>query len=211
VHVFEYALRLLHPIMPFITETLWQRLPFPVAAERTEFLATALWPNGHALSRDETAALGRFDIVREAVSAVRQIRSDYAIPPGKSIETIIRSGTNAALFSDHAQLIGQLSRSSVTVGITGTDAAAAHSVLSDGSEVIVPLAGIVDVGKECAKLASELSQLDTQLLALSKRLRNESFISRAPVAVVESERTKEDEWTKRREQLAAKVKALCGG
>jgi valyl-tRNA synthetase len=211
VHVFEFALRLLHPIMPFITETLWQRLPFPVASERSEFLATSQWPTTIPLSDSDTDPIARFDIVREAVSAVRQIRSDYGIPPGKSIDAAIVSQTNAALFSDHAQLIGQLSRASVNVGDISSAAAAAHAVLSDGSEVIVPLAGIVDVAKECAKLTGELTQLDTQLLALSGRLRNEGFISRAPTAVVESERKKEDEWTKRREQLAAKVRALCGG
>ena len=77
--------------------------------------------------------------------------------------------------------------------------------------MIVPLGGVVDLAKECGKLRGELGELETQLQTLSKRLLNEGFTSRAPAAVVESERKKEDEWTKRREQLAAKVKALCGG
>jgi valyl-tRNA synthetase len=210
-HVFDYALRLLHPIMPFITETLWQRLPSPVAAERGQFLAIASWPLPHPISRSETDSLARFDLVREVVSAVRQIRSDYAIPPGKSIEAVIQSRANAGLFSDHARLIGQLARVAVNVGAPPTDAAAAHSVLTDGSEVVVPLGGVVDLAKECGKLRSELQQLETQLESLSKRLRNEGFTARAPAAVVASERKKESEWTKRREQLTAKVTALCGG
>jgi valyl-tRNA synthetase len=217
-HVFDYALRLLHPIMPFITETLWQRLPFPVATDRCEFLAIAPWPLPHPVSKIETASIARFDLVREAVSAIRQIRSDYAIPPGKSVEAVIQSGTNASMFTEQAKLTGQLSRASVQITGTGSMAisapafaGAAHSVLSDGSEVIVPLGGLVDLSKECGKLRSELDQLETQLESLSKRLRNDSFTSRAPAAVVESERKKEDEWIKRREQLAAKVKALCGG
>jgi valyl-tRNA synthetase len=210
-HVFDYALRLLHPIMPFITETLWQRLPSPVAADRGEFLAIAPWPLPHPVSRSETDSIARFDLVREAVSAVRQIRSDYAIPPGKPIEAVIQSRSHAELFTDHARLIGQLARVVIKVGASPTDAAAAHSVLTDGSEVIVPLGGLVDLAKECGKLRGELEQLETQLKSLSKRLRNEGFTSRAPAAVVESERKKEEEWIKRREQLAAKVTALCGG
>ena len=210
-HVFDFALRLLHPIMPFITETLWQRLPFPVATDRCELLAIAPWPIPHPVSKNETEAIGRFDLVREAVSAMRQIRSDYAIPPGKSMEAVIQSSANAALFTDHARLIGQLARASVKVGAAPAGAGAAHSVLADGSELIVPLGGLVDVSKECGKLRSELEQLEIQLHALSKRLRNEGFISRAPASVVEAERKKEDEWIKRREQLADKVKALCGG
>ena len=210
-HVFDYALRLLHPIMPFITETLWQRLPFPVATDRCEFLAIAPWPLPHPVSKSETNSIARFDLVREAVSAVRQIRSDYAIPPGKSIDVIVRSPANAGIFTDHARLIGQLTRATLKVGASPADAAAGHSVLTDGTEVIVPLGGLVDLAKECGKLRGELEQLETQLQSLSKRLRNEGFTSRAPAAVVESERKKEDEWIKRREQLASKVKALCGG
>jgi len=216
-HVFDFALRLLHPIMPFITETLWQRLPFPVAADRCEFLAIAPWPIPHPPSSEERDAMARFDLEREAVSAVRQIRSDYAIPPGKSVDAVIQSRTNAPLFTEQAKLIGQLARASVQITGTGSmaiapaPAGAAHSVLSDGSEVIVPLAGLVDLAKECGKLRGELEQLETQLSTLSKRLQNEGFTSRAPANVVAAERTKEEEWIKRREQLAEKVKALCGG
>jgi valyl-tRNA synthetase len=210
-HVFDLALRLLHPIMPFITETLWQRLPFPVATERCEFLAIAPWPIPHPFSADERDALTRFDLVREAVSAVRQIRSDYAIPPGKSVDAAIQSRGNAAVFGQHAALIGQLARANVRVDDSVPGAGAAHSLLSDGSEVIVPLGGLVDLTRECAKLRGELEQLETQLQTLSKRLQSEGFIGRAPANVVESERKKEAEWIKRREQLAEKVKALCGG
>ncbi|MGH7651677.1 MAG: valine--tRNA ligase [Gemmatimonadaceae bacterium] len=209
-HVFDYALRLLHPIMPFITETLWQQLPFPEGADRCEFLAIARWPAPQASSPDEKQAVARFDLVREAVSALRQIRSDYAIPPGKPIEAIIRARTNGSLFTDHARLFGQLARTELRAGAS-SDEAAAHSVLTDGSEIIVPLAGVVDLARECAKLRAELQQLDAQLNVLSKRLANEGFVRRAPAAVVESERQKEQEWLKRREQLAAKVSGLCGG
>ena len=210
-HVFDYALRLLHPIMPFITETLWQRVPFPVATERCEFLAIAPWPIPHPRSSDETGEMARFDLVRAAVSAVRRIRSDYAIAPGKVIDTIIQSRTSTPLFTKHAALIGQLARASINVGDAPAGAGAAHAVLSDGSEVIVPLGGLVDLSKECGKLRGELGQLQTQLQTLSKRLQNDGFISRAPAAVVESERKKEQEWIRRSEQLAEKVKALCGG
>src|SRR5256714_5061553 len=204
-HVFDYALRLLHPIMPFITETLWQRLPSPVATDRCEFLAIAPWPLPHPPSRSETDSVARFDLVREAVSAVRQIRSDYAIPPGKSIDVTVQPRANAGLFTDHARLIGQLARATVKVGASPADAAAAHSVLTGRTAILVPLGGLVDLAKECGKLRGELGQLETQLQSLSKRLQNEGFVSRAPATVVESERKKEEEWIKRREQLASKV------
>jgi len=210
-HVFDFALRLLHPIMPFITETLWQRLPFPVATDRCEFLAIAPWPIPHPVSKTDSHDMSRFDVVREAVTAVRQIRSDYAIPPGRVMDAIIHSRTNGELFMEHSALIGRLSRSAVRVGVHSVEGGAAHSVLADGSEVIIPLGGLVDLSKECDKLRADLEQLELQLNALSKRLQNEGFTSRAPANVVASERKKEEEWTKRREQLSEKVKALCGG
>jgi valyl-tRNA synthetase len=210
-HVFDYALRLLHPVMPFITETLWQRLPAPVATDRSEFLATAQWPLPHPRAKSEEQAIARFDLLRDAVSAVRRIRSDYAIAPGKTIDVQIQSASNAPLFNDHATLIGRLCRSTVKVGSQSASAGAAHAVLTDGSEVIVPLGGLVDIGKECGKLRGELGQLDAQLAALSARLENQGFVGRAPAAVVESERKKHGEWIRRREQLAEKVKALCDG
>ncbi len=210
-HVFDYALRLLHPIMPFITETLWQRLPFPVAADRCEFLAIAPWPIPHLRSREENDAMSRFDLVRDAVSAIRQMRSDYAIPPGKAMDVIVQSRLNAALLTEHAPLIGRLTRSTVKVGGQSAAAGAAHSLLTDGSEVIVPLGGLVDLTKECGKLRGELDHLETQLRSLSKRLENQGFIAKAPAIVVEAERKKKEEWIERREQLTEKVKALCGG
>ena len=204
-HVFDYALRLLHPIMPFITETLWQRLPFPVAADRCEFLAIAPWPIPHPRSKDEGNAMARFDLVREKVNAVRQIRSDYSIPPGKPVEVFISDD------AESARVVSQLMRAQIKDGLIPDGVAAAHAIISDGSEIAVPLEGLVDVPKECAKLRTELTQLDAQLSGLSERLQNKGFTSRAPANVVEGERKKEQEWIKRREQLAEKVKALCGG
>ena len=208
--VFDHALRLLHPVMPFITETLWQRLPVPIGAERAEFLAVAQWPTALPLSRAELEAMSLFDVVREAVTALRQVRSDYAIAPGKSLDAVIRSPRNEALFVAHGGLVGRLARAAVRVGGIDGATGAAHVLLTDGSEVIVPLGGLVDLSRECGKLRSELDQLEVQLHSLSQRLRNEGFTSRAPASVVEAERKKEEEWRRRREHLADKVKALCG-
>jgi valyl-tRNA synthetase len=115
------------------------------------------------------------------------------------------------LFRANADLIRRLTRTRATVGATPAASAAAHQILVDGSEVIVPLAGIVDLTKECTKLKTELEQLETQLHSLSQRLRNQGFLSRAPESVVEAERRKEQDWINRRDQLADKVAALCGG
>jgi len=90
------------------------------------------------------------------------------------------------------------------------DPASAHALLPDGSDIAVPLGGIVDLEKEVAKLRTEVAQLEKQLSALSQRLANPGFTERAPAQVVEAERTKEREWSARRDQLHAKIGALGG-
>jgi len=153
-----------------------------------------------------------FELVRAAVAGVRQVRSDYAVPPSAWVEaTIVAAPHTRALFDDEAALVGRLARSHVAVADTAPSGAAAHVVLGGGAELVVPLAGMVDVEKECAKLAKELAELEKQLGALRGRLANEGFVSRAPAAVVDAERQKERDWSARRDQIAEKVASLCGG
>jgi valyl-tRNA synthetase len=84
-------------------------------------------------------------------------------------------------------------------------------VLTGGISLVVPLAGLVDVEKECTRLRGELASLEKQLASLEGRLSNEKFVSRAPAEVVQGERAKLAEWSARRQQLRDKVQTLCGG
>jgi valyl-tRNA synthetase len=209
-HCFDQALRLLHPIVPFITEALWQRIPGRVP---DEFLARAPWPvlrTGDAGTTDVRVA--EFDLVRAAVDALRRVRSDYAVAPSTWIDAVaVGEDGVRTVFEQEATLIGRLARARLTVADAAPAAGAAHVVVARGAELVVPLGGIVDVERECAKLTKELADLDKQLGALRGRLGNDGFVSRAPAHVVEAERQKERDWTARREQLAAKVTTLCGG
>jgi len=203
VHVFDTALRLLHPIVPFITETLWQRLP--ARGARESFLAESSWPQ--TTGRGSTA---EFERVREVVTALRQIRADYNIPPGQTVNARIAS-REPEVFQSARPVIERLARTELAIGEGNGEAAAAHAVLTDGSEVVVPLAGLVNIERECARLRSELSELERHLVSLEQRLANERFTSNAPANVVEAERQKQQEWSARRAQLARKVEELCAG
>jgi len=208
VHVFDGALRLLQPVMPFITEALWQRLP---GRSDGESIATAAWPRDAGWAAEAGAT--EFEGVRDAVSVVRQIRSDYNIPPGSVVEVRIVPAPGSkfsATYESEADLIGRLARATVTVGVAEAEGAAAHAILLDRSQLVIPLAGVVDVARECERLRSELGELEQQLGLLQARLANENFVKRAPAAVVEGEREKAKEWTARRDALASKVAALCG-
>jgi valyl-tRNA synthetase len=207
VHAFDRALRLLHPIVPFVTETLWQRLP--VAGGRNgELLTIASWPVPGRSGGDGSA----FEIAREAVVAIRQLRADYGIPIGKAVTGYARPASARArdVLTAESPTVERLARCTLEVVDAIPGGAAAHQVLTDGTEIVLPLAGAIDVEKECARLRAEVHNLERQLTSLRARLANESFVSRAKAEVVETERVKEREWTARRDQLVAKVTSLCG-
>ena len=224
VHAFDCALRLLHPIVPFVTEALWQRLPGRNAGE---FHARAEWPthldpdaldNAAALhfeTLDESA--DEFELVREAVLAVRQIRAENNVAPGKSVDVLLRA-ENVDLqdiLGEEATTIGRLSRADARLadgdGEGVTLGAAAHAVLTGGAEVIVPLAGLIDVSKECARLRAEVAQLTSQIGSREARLSNAKYLERAPADVVAGDRAILDEMKSKRDQLTDRVRALCGG
>jgi valyl-tRNA synthetase len=212
VHVFDGALRLLHPVVPFVTEDIWQQLPSrPTAA----FLATSAWPTARQ-AHDNGEGARDFELVRDAVGAVRRIRAEYAVPPTTSIRATLIPTRGAATavaraFDDTATaIVERLARASLTIAESPPAGAAAHAVLAGGTSLVIPLAGLVDVEKECARLRGELASLEKQLQALEGRLANEKFVSKAPADVVEGERRKQSEWSARRQQLREKVQSLCG-
>ena len=208
-HAFDSALRLLQPIVPFITDVLWRRLPI-ADEDRGDFIARAQWPeHDHRFASEP-----EFDLVREAINSVRQLRADYAIPPGDRITAsldVSAAGANtdrdSRIFADEAEFIARLARCNVVQG-NGREGGASI-LLSSGSRLNIPLAGVIDIEKECRKAKTELEKLDSQLLALAGRLSNPGFTDRAPQHVVEAERAKHSEWTARRAQLSEKVTSLC--
>ena len=206
VHVFDQALRLLHPIVPFITEALWQRLPGHMDGT---FLATSTWPSARPPAAD--ARGGEFELVKEIVEAMRRVRSEYGLAPGKMIEaSIIAAPALRHVLGDESPLIARLARTQLAVVDAAPAGAAANVVLSGGTELIVPLAGLIDVKKECDRLQVELTGLERQLTALEGRLGNPGFVDRAPANVVAAERAKRTEWQTKAGLLRARVEALCG-
>ncbi|MFN0099445.1 MAG: valine--tRNA ligase [Gemmatimonadaceae bacterium] len=216
VHVFDHGLRLLHPIMPFVTESLWGRLP---GADAKKFLATAAWPVARAAASTAAAQTTQngsaFDVVREAIDAIRGLRAEYGVQPGNPIKAFVGTGSGGAALGASAQtltensaLVQRLARCELSRD-AAPNGAAAHAVLPSGLELVLPLAGMVDVAKERARLQSELDGLVKQLDALRGRLSNEKFTAKAPAAVVDAERAKEREWSARADQLRAKVAELA--
>jgi valyl-tRNA synthetase len=205
VDVFGTALQLLHPVMPFITEVLWDHLP----GDRAPLVAGSDWPTPDSTLLDD-AAEQEFGIVRALVGSVRTIRAEYHVPPGATLRVIVApagAAATAGFAAEHGTILRlakleSLSADEPAEGIGG------HAVLPDGTAVFVPLGDAIDVERECARLQEELTRIDRQLKSVIGKLANEQFVSRAPAEVVEREREKEQSWREQRETLAAKLRAL---
>lgn len=219
VHVFDQGLRLLHPIMPFVTEALWQRLP---AQTPGAFLAVAEWPRTRAAAAGAGASASTatasnessgaaFDAVREAIDAIRGLRAEYGVQPGAPIKAFASRGAGSAAEFDalieSQTLVSRLARCEISTD-SAPSGAAAHAVLTSKIELTLPLAGMVDLAKEKARLSAEVEGLSKQLDALRGRLSNEKFTAKAPAAVVEAERAKEAEWAARVTQMRQKIAEL---
>jgi len=203
---FDTVLRLLHPVVPFITEDLWQRLP---GRRPEELLVTAAWPTvPPQLLKLEAAS--EFTRVQEAISKIRMIRAEYRIAPKIRLAASIKPRTDLirAAFEGERETIVRLALLSDLDLDGGFGGAGAHAVLADGSEVFVALADAIDVRQECRRLSSELTRLEQQLSGLAAKLTNQNFVARAPAEVVAQEREKERAWRDQRQALADKLKSL---
>jgi valyl-tRNA synthetase len=205
--VFDVALRLLHPVMPFITETLWDRLPGR-PADAT--IMTARWPSPDPRAADG-AALHGFALVQELVGAIRAIRAEYGVQPGQQVRAAVTGESRAAraAFDAERGTILRLAKLSALSFDAGSERVGGHAVLSDGTALFVPLGDAIDVRRECTRLGDEISRLGQLVEGQERKLANTQFTARAPADIVERERQKLATWSEQSVKLAAK-RALLG-
>ncbi|HEY8062480.1 MAG TPA: valine--tRNA ligase, partial [Gemmatimonadales bacterium] len=208
-HVFDVALRLLHPIMPFITETLWQRLPNSGADNS---ISVARWP-APIDSRHDADAITDFSALQAIVGAVRGLRAEYAVAPGQAVNVTVAGASAVARRAIAAEgetirrlaKIEQLQVGDAPAGSGGT------VILDDQTVIVIPLGDLIDRDKECARLAAEVRQLEALVAAQERKLGNEQFVERAPPGVVAREREKLAGWRAQADALREKRRALeCG-
>ncbi len=188
--VMEISLRLLHPIMPFVTEDLWQRLP-----HQGESIAGAPWPAPMERNREAEDEMG---FLMDVVVAVRNIRSEMNVPPGREAEVIARaSGREAALLERGRGVLASLGRARLKVSSTAARPPAAATGLARETELFVPLAGLIDLEVERRRLRRDLEKAERELDGARRRLAAPAFLAKAPPAVVnrENERLSELEAT----------------
>ncbi|HTK42198.1 MAG TPA: valine--tRNA ligase [Gemmatimonadales bacterium] len=204
---FDVGLRLLHPVMPFITEALWRRLLGRLAHES---IALAPWPAPDQRAADAEALRG-FGLVQELVTAVRQIRAEYDVAPSQAVRVALSNlgpDMRGAIESERGTITRLAKVSELVLGETG-ERVGGHAVLTDGTAVFVPLGDAIDVRKECDRLADEVARLGKLVAGQRAKLANEQFVAKAPPIVVERERQKLATWEEQ-EGVLTKKRELLG-
>jgi len=214
VEVLDTVFRLMHPIMPFVSEALWLRLPKPEGVEREPSLVVAKWPEPKA-ERSDAAVEASMAALMELIGTIRTLRADYKVPPAQALEVRLSSVPPelAAALAVEERAVRQLARVGALVIEDGRGAqeervAGASAVLRGGAELFVPLEGIIDVERERARLRGEIERVESLLGAAEAKLQNPQFTSRAPAEVVAREREKAENLRGQRARLSEMLAAL---
>jgi valyl-tRNA synthetase len=205
IYVLERSLRLLHPIMPFITEELWQRLPHK---SKSISVADVVWHNSAQL---DGRAEREMNLVIELVTKLRNIRSQFNIPQSVALRAEIvpaeRSARNViSQMEAHIRRLARIEQIEL-VDKLKAGPGSARAVIS-GAEISVPLEGLIDIDKERSRLEKELGKMMGELEGLEKRLANQDFISRADPDVVADTRERAAELTDQITKLKAMIETL---
>ena len=191
LEVLETILRLMHPLMPFITEEIWQNVAARLDISG-DTIMLAQWPEAdHEQINGEAEA--EMEWLKSIIVAVRTIRSESNIPPGDELALILGNtvADDSARVTRHTQALAKLAKvASISIAKAGEEQAPTLSALAGTIEVMVPMAGVIDVDKELARLDKELDRLTAERGRLAGKLRNDNFVARAPADVVDKERIK---------------------
>jgi valyl-tRNA synthetase len=191
LEVLETILRLMHPLMPFITEEIWQNVA-PRMGISGDTIMLAAWPKADQ-SEINADAEAEMEWLKSIIVAIRTIRSEANIPPGDELKLILGNTVleDSARVTRHTQALAKLAKvASITLADPGEEQPPTLSALAGTIEVMVPMAGVIDVAKELARLDKELERLTGERGRLVGKLSNDNFVARAPADVVEKERSK---------------------
>ena len=204
--VLEGTLKLLHPMMPFITEEIWQHLP-----RQGESIMVAGWPKASSDLIDKKSESDMI-VIMDVIGAVRNILSEFNIPPSSKSEIFVQVPDDniKSLLSEQSGYIYRLASASkvfVEKSIT-KPASSATAVVSSGVEIYVPLAGLIDIDKEKERLTKNLDKAIADLERITKRLADEAFISKAPENIIAKEKNRKAEIEALKEKLEKNLEIL---
>ncbi|MGQ9805377.1 MAG: valine--tRNA ligase [Chlorobiales bacterium] len=186
--VFEAALQMLHPIMPFITEEIWQTL---VPRAEGAFLDTTPIAQGKSTWGDEHAEQ-EFELIKKVITEIRSVRAVLGVPPAPIAHVQVKASSDEVtnLFLRERALIERLARVTLSVSIEMAKPKHAASAIVAGNELYILLEGLIDFEKEKSRLAKEIQKSDYYIKQLEAKLANEGFVARAPKEIIDAEKEK---------------------
>src|ERR1700730_11857739 len=209
--VLEALQRALHPLMPFITEEIWQRVA-PLAARAGESVMLQAYPAAAEFPADEEAER-EAAWIQAVVLAVRQIRGEMNISPARRLAVLLKdaSAQDQALSARHRAWLERLAGlASITVLPPGASAPQSAAALVGTLTILVPMAGLIDAGAEAERLGKLLARAQDELAKARARLANESFVRNAPTAVVATERERAAELERTASGLSSQLERVRG-
>ena len=214
--VLDTTLRLLHPFTPFVTEELWGHLRSTLldspladlASDWSEVLITAKWPEERDLEGWEDEKIADFEMVQEVVRAIRNLRAEKGVEPGKRIAATFVGAEKTELLQDQTETLRSLARlddSTMSIVESLSDKPEGAVALVVGPiEIFIPLEGMVNLAQERERLEAELKEAESHIARLEKML-NSPFAQKAPPAVVEKEREKLAGYKETAEKIKAQL------
>lgn len=204
-HVLDQTLRLLHPFMPFITEEIWQHLP-----HEGKSITVATWPRvDEQLHYPESVK--QMALLMDVIRNVRNIRAEMNVPMSKKIELMIKptDGESLELLQKGEEYIRRFCNpEQLEISTSPTVPDKVVSAVVTGAEIYLPLAGLIDLDKEIARLEKEVDNLTKEVDRVNKKLNNQGFMAKAPAEVVEEERAKGRDYQDKLEKVKARIEEL---
>ncbi|WP_028264062.1 valine--tRNA ligase [Atopobium fossor] len=212
VYVLDVSLRMLHPVMPFVTEKIWDALPASgLDAHDASFLMLAPWPEPSKLTafiNDE--AENNFELARRVISSVRSTRARYRLSPKTELAVVVKTSANelAALEAQHDFIcrVGRVSE--LTLAASASKPTGSVTVADGNLEIYVALGGLVDLSAEAARIQKELAGAEKTYASVAKTLANEAFVSKAAAEVIAKKRSQAAELEATIATLTAQVADL---
>ena len=204
-NILEGILRLLHPVMPFITEEIWQKLP----AGKEESIMLADWPKVEEEKIDENIEK-EMDLIMDVITSIRNIRNEMKVNPGKQIEAILVSENKTDILEKGANYINDLAKvEDLTIKKEiGEKPDKSSTSIVNGVEIILPLAGMVDIDKEIKRLEKELEDIESEIKRAKGKLNTDGFVNKAPEEVVQEERDKLEDYKNKKSKITKRLKEI---
>ncbi len=205
--VLEGLLRMLHPILPFVTEEIWHALP---GERESDSIMQAAYPTGAIVAPDE-AVVADMELVMDVIRAIRNVRGELDVPPGKKIKVVLDCKSESvvqAIVAGQAYVHSLARVEKLTVGVAVERPKQVSTQVAGDVEVLIPLADLINVAEEESRLNKEIEKVQKDVAFFEKKLSNEKFVANAPPQVLEKDRGKLVTAEKKREILQQSLEKI---